>query len=48
MSELWAELERAAADYAEIPEHLRPVVTVVRCEAPDAACYHPSACGCRA
>jgi len=26
---LWAEMEKAAKEYAEIPEHLRPVITVV-------------------
>lgn len=29
-AELWAELERAAAQYEAIPEHLRPVITVPR------------------
>lgn len=27
---LWAELERAAEQYAQIPEYLRPVITVPR------------------
>lgn len=30
MSDLWVELERAAADYEDIPEYLRPVITVPR------------------
>lgn len=29
-AELWAELERAAAVYEQIPEYLRPVITVPR------------------